>query len=263
MAGVSVDYYTRLEQGRERHPSPAILTVLARTLQLDPEEARHLRLLAGHAVGLTPGALPPGASSSGTPGAPGEAGPGCAPEQVRGLIAELLGAALPRPAYVLSPVNDVLAANDAALALLVGLDQWPAERRNTIRYIFLHPAARTLFADWPRIAADAVAHLHAISGLAPDDPALAALVAELSRKSEEFPRLWAERRVRALAVGRKAFAHPRVGPMTLDYEVLDVARSRQRLVVYGAASGSPDHDAMVLLTAGTPSMVPVAGGLSH
>lgn len=231
VAGVSVDYYTRLEQGRERNPSEAVLAALARALLLDDGEREHLLRLAAHAGN------PRRAQSDPVSG-----------RGVRSAVRQLLDALGPSPAYVLSRTNDMLASNSAGTALLSGIDQWPAERRNTIRYIFLHPTARTLFVDWNSIAHGAVAHLRATAGIAPNDPALSALIDELDVKSEEFSRIWRRHDVRRLSTGGKLFAHPQVGRMELSYEVLDVADAPQRLVVYQAAPGSTDDDAMRLLT---------------
>lgn len=230
IAGVSVDYYTRLEQGRESNPSDAVLEALARTLLLGAEEREHLFRIAAH-VGN-----PKRARTSLTPS-----------RQVRPAVRQLLETVGPSPAYVLSRTNDLLAANPAAIALLTGIDQWPAARRNTIRYIFLHPAARTLFANWNPIACGAVAHLRAMAGIAPTDQALVDLIEELDAKSEEFSRIWRLHDVQVLSTGRKLFEHPKVGRMDLNYEVLDISGAQQRLVVYQAEPGTPDDDAMQLL----------------
>ncbi|MDH6279866.1 helix-turn-helix transcriptional regulator [Prescottella agglutinans] len=230
IAGVSVDYYTRLEQGRERNPSEAVLEALARTLRLSTEEREHLFRLAAHV------------------GNPGRARATSAPtRQVRPAVRQLLDTVGPSPAYVLSRTNDLLASNPAGIALLAGIDQWPTSRRNTIRYIFLHPTARTLFVNWNTIAYDAVAHLRAMAGIAPNDSELAGLIEELNTKSEEFPRIWRLHDVRRLSTGRKLFDHPKVGRMELNYEVLDISRAQQRLVVYQAEPGTPNDDAVQLL----------------
>jgi transcriptional regulator with XRE-family HTH domain len=228
-ASVSVDYYTRLEQGRERHPSDTVLDSLAATLRLEGEEREHLFRVA---------------DSSGT-GRLRSTAPD--PRQVRPSVQELLNTLSPTPAYLLSRCNDLLAANPGGLTLLAGIDQWPPARRNTIRYIFLHPVARKLFVNWSTIASSAVAHLRAMAGLHPHDHALAELVDELHTKSEEFPRMWGQHDVRSLSTGHKTIDHPNVGGMELTYEVLDISDAEQRLVIYQATPGTPDHDAMMLL----------------
>lgn len=229
-AGVSVDYYTRLEQGRERNPSDAVLEALARALLLDPEEREHIFRLAAYAGNGSH------LRSASTPS-----------PNIRPAVRQLLETLGSSPAYVLSKTNDLLAANPAGTALLAGLDQWPASRRNTIRYIFLHPTARKLFVNWNSIAGGAVAHLRAMSGVHPHDSELANLIEELNTKSEEFPRMWRLHDICSLSTGRKLFDHPRVGRMELIYEVLNVSNAEHRLVVYQATPGTPDYDAMLLL----------------
>lgn len=242
IAGVSVDYYTRLEQGRERNPSDAVLEALARTLLLDGEEREHLFRLAAYVGNPKRGRSAPAPS-----------------RRVRPAIRQLLDTVGPSPAYVLSRTNDLLASNPAGTALLAGIDQWPAPRRNTIRYIFLHPTARTLFAEWNAIAYGAVAHLRAMAGIAPNNRELADLIDELDTKSEDFPRIWRLHDVRSLSTGLKLFDHPKVGRMELNYEVLDVSGADQRLVVYQAEPGTPDYDAMLLLNMlGSPTVKAVS-----
>lgn len=238
-AGVSVDYYTRLEQGRERHPSDAVLKALTGALLLNIEEGEHLLRLAAYAGGISrthQADLPT--------------------RQLRPGVSQLLQTLGTAPAYVLNANNDLLAANKAGAALLADLEQWPASRRNTIRYIFLHPTARKLFVNWSSVARDAVAHLRTMVGLRPTDPELANLIEELGTKSEEFPRLWRLHDICSMSTGRKLFDHPSVGAMDLSYEVLAVSGAEQRLVVYQASAGTRDHDAMLLLTLGTQSSSP-------
>ena len=149
---------------------------------------------------------------------------------------------------MLSRTNDLLAANPAGFQLLPGLAEWPARQRNTIRYTFLHPAARALWPDWEQKARGCVAHLHAVAGADPDAPDLAAIIGELIVKSPDFSRLWDRYEVRRMGDGEKVFRHPVVGTMTLAHESLDLTRTEgQRLVVYMAAPGTADYDAMVLL----------------
>ncbi|GIH93865.1 helix-turn-helix transcriptional regulator [Planobispora siamensis] len=227
LAGVSVDYYTRIEQGREIAPSDAVLDALARALRLTDDEHAHLLALADRAAGRTPRRRPPDRQ----PARPG--------------LRLLLDSLRPGPAYVLNEVNDVLAANPEGVALLAGLGEWPPARRNVIRYTFLHPAARTLFADWDRVARNSVAHLHTAELTAPEQAA--ALVAELSAASGEFAALWRRHEVWVKRGGRTAFRHPVIGSLTLANEVLATAGDGQRLLVYQAAPGTAEHDALVLL----------------
>jgi hypothetical protein len=163
----------------------------------------------------------------------------------------LLETLRPNPAYVLSRTNDVLAANPGGARLMPGMAEWPVPQRNTVRYTFLHPAARGLWPDWEQKARGCVAQLRAVAGSDPDAPDLAALVGELIVKSPDFGRLWERYEVRKMGDGQKIFYHPQVGTMTLSLEVLDLNRTDgQRIVVYMASRGTPDHDAMTLLDMG-------------
>ncbi|MEV4443003.1 helix-turn-helix transcriptional regulator [Streptomyces sp. NPDC049577] len=228
LAGVSVDYYTRIEQGRETAPSDAVLDALARALRLTDDEHAHLLALADRAAGRSPRRRP---------AAPRPVGPG---------LRLLLESVRPGPAYVLNETNDVLAANPEGLALMPGLDDWPPGRRNTIRYTFLHPAARTVFADWQRVARNCVAHLRTVEPSAPE--ATAALVAELSAADERFAALWDRHEVLVKRGGATAFDHPQIGRVTLPNEILTTPDHGSRLLLYQAAPGTPEHDALVLLS---------------
>ena len=231
LAGVSIDYYIRLERGKETRPSPSVLDALARALRLDAEETSYLRDLAQQAAR----------------GAAGDPRP--APSRtVRPTLLHMLEAVRPCPAYVIGRTNDMLAANPSGLHLMPGMADWPAKQRNTIRYTFLHPAARELWPDWETKARACVAHLRAVVGTAPDTPDLVALVGELVVKSPDFSRMWERYDVRKVGYGQKTFIHPEVGTITLSHEVLEIVRTHDlRLVVYSAEPGTPDHDAIVLL----------------
>ncbi len=239
LAGVSVDYYTRLERGKETRPGPAVVEALARALRLDDEERDYFRDLAAQAARRAPEPRPPLSRT------------------VRASVKQLLETVRPNPAYVVGRTNDLLAANPGGLRLLHGMADWPARQRNTIRYTFLHPAARTLFPDWEQKAKGGVAQLRAFAGSDPDAPDLAALIGELVVKSPDFNRLWERYEVRSIGEGSKTFHHPLVGTMTLTHEVMSLNRTDgQRVVIYMAPPGSPDHDAMTLLDLAAPD----AGG---
>ena len=230
LAGVSIDYYTRLERGRETRPSAAVIEALADALLLSPEERGFLRELAAQAARRAP-----------TP----RTQPSRAVRPTAKLLLETLR---PNPAYLVSRTYDLLAANPGGLRLMHGMSDWPVRQRNTIRYTFLHPAARTLWADWDVKAKGCVAHLRAVMGTHPDAPDLAALVGELMIKSPDFARLWERYEVRTIGDGQKTFHHPVVGTMTLLHEVLPLnLTDGQRITIYLAPAGTPDHDAMVLL----------------
>jgi transcriptional regulator with XRE-family HTH domain len=235
LAGVSIDYYIRLEQGRETNPSTAVLDALAGALLLDGEERTHLHELARH---------PPrtGQAFSRHPRPQDRTGA----EAVRPGIRQLLETLRPCPAYILSQISDVLAANPEALILFHGLADWPPTRRNTARYTFLHPAAQDLFVDWPHSAATTAANLRAVAAANPEAPGLADLIDQLTTHSPEFARLWQRYDVRLRRGEPKTFRHPQVGTITLAYEVLHLGDG-QRMSVYQATPGSADHDALKLL----------------
>ncbi|RMI32160.1 helix-turn-helix domain-containing protein [Nocardia stercoris] len=226
LAGVSVDYYTRIEQGRETAPSAAVLDALARALRLGDDEYEHLLALADRAAGRAPRRR---AARREPPPA--------------GLML-LLEAVRPGPAFVLNQVNDVLAANPEGLALFCGLADWPPLRRNMIRYAFCHPAAREVFPEWDRVARNSVAHLHAVE---PADPVgVAALADELCAAAPEFAAMWRQHEIWVKRGGETAFRHPVIGAITLANEVVTHADGH-RVLLYQAPPGSAAHDALTLL----------------
>ena len=233
LAGLSIDYYIRLEQGKETNPSTAILDGLARALHLTEEEHEHLYTLANHAARRA------------RPSSPHPA------QEVRAGIRLLLESVRPCPAYVQNGLNDIRATNPEGLALLAGIEEWPVHRRNTVRYVFCHPTARTLYPDWEATAAATVANLRARSLTAPDSPDLAALVSEVSAESAEFARLWRRYDLRYRRSEAKAFHHPEVGDFTLSFEVLNFDDGL-RLSVFQAEPGTADHDALKLLALAGP-----------
>ena len=239
LAGVSADYYVRLEQGRDRHPSEQVLEALARALALDDTEAEHLRRLA-------------------QPGPPARRRRDRA-ERVDPRIQRLLDAWPQTPAFVIGKRMDILAYNPLAAALLVGVGAFVGGDANMVRHIFLEPAARDFYPDWPRVAADTVATLRGVAGDDPDDPRLIELVGELSLKSADFGKLWARHDVRQKADGTKRMLHPVVGELELEYESFAVnSAPGQLLVTYTAAPGSASERALALLTtlAAVPSSDP-------
>ncbi|MFL1378692.1 MULTISPECIES: helix-turn-helix domain-containing protein [unclassified Nocardiopsis] len=244
LAGVSTDYYMRLEQGRERHPSPQVLDALARALLLDEEAAGHLRRLA-RADGLRSRG-PRRAERAGAQRA----------ERVGPQLLRLLDRWSGTPAFVLGPTLDLLARNPLARALHSGF----ATTDNMARMTFLDPAARVFHRDWDRAAAAVVAELHKAAGTRPDDPRLGALVGELSLKSTDFRVLWARHEVRGKGGGTKALHHAAVGDLDLHYESFTVNDSGgQQLVVYQAEPGSPSEEALALLGS-LHTAYPMTGG---
>ncbi|MEU9779862.1 helix-turn-helix transcriptional regulator [Streptomyces phaeochromogenes] len=230
LAGVSIDYYARLERGRETHPSPAVLDALAQALRLGETEHKHL-----HDLGLRAARRP--SPSQGMPSRSVDPGTEVLLERLR-----------PFPARVLSRTMDLLASNPGGLRSLTGIERWPVKQRNIARYVFLHPTARELFADWDVMIRGCVARLRALAGTDPDAPDLAELVDELRLKSPEFTQLWECYDVRAFAQGSKTLHHPEVGALTLRYQSLLIEGTPgHRLVTYYAMPGTPDYDAVVLL----------------
>ena len=229
LSGISIDYYVRLERGRETHPSPAVLDALARALHLDDAEHQHLRELATRAAQYAPEPSPPSRT---------------VPPHLK-LVLETLR---PSPAYVISRSMDLLAWNPGGLALFAGLADWPAGQRNIARYLFLHPTAPALFPDWDYQVRGCVARLRAQSGIDPDAPDLTHLVGELLLKSPDFAKLWERYDVVGRKKVRKTFHHPEVGVLTLSGQSMHLEGTPgQRLGVYTAEPGTADHDAMLLL----------------
>jgi transcriptional regulator with XRE-family HTH domain len=230
LAGISIDYYARLERGTETRPSPQVIDALSRALRLEESELDHLRSLAALAARSVP--EPPAAPS----------------HAVRPAVQLLLDTMRPHPAHVISRTGDLLAHNPGGLRLLAGIEQWPAGQRNVCRYAFLHPAARELFEDWGNQVRGCVGRLRALAGTDPDAPDLAQLVGELLLKSPEFARLWKRYDVRGRSHGRKTFHHPEVGELTLGYQSMTLnGTPGHGLVVYHAEPGTADHEAMIQL----------------
>ncbi|WP_405733280.1 helix-turn-helix transcriptional regulator [Streptomyces sp. NBC_01537] len=230
LAGISMDYYVRLERGKETRPSPSVVDALARALLLEEDEHEHLRSLAARAARTTP--EPPSAPS----------------RTVRPGVKLLLESLRPNPSYVVSRTNDLLAHNPAGLRLFAGIEEWPVKQRNVARYVFLHPAAREVLDDWEISLRGCVARLRALAGTDPDAPDLTRLVGELLLKSPEFVRLWERYDVRGNTQGRKTYHHPEVGTLTLGYQSMQLEGTPgHRLVTHYAEPGTPEHDAILLL----------------
>jgi transcriptional regulator with XRE-family HTH domain len=238
LAGVSVAYYTRLEQGLSTNASDGVLDALARALRLDADETAHLNALAH----------PPRAAHAVT-------GPRQRQERVRPSVATMLAALGDAPAILVGYRNDVLGWNPMGHALLFGHLPFdapgrPETRPNTFRLIFCDPHTRELYADWKKKAQDAVADLRLLSGRYPGDPRLTSLIGELSRNSQEFARLWAVHPVRQCRAIVRGFRHPLVGALTLNSEVMEFAQDTgQRLFIYTAEPDSPSDAGLRLLAA--------------
>ncbi len=228
-AGVSTDYYTRLEQGRNIHPSRSVLASVARALQLNDSESAHMYDLLENC----------GGQASNPP----------AVQRVRASMRQLLDAVGEVPAVVLGRRTDVLASNRMARLLFADFPAMAREQRNYTRWIMLDPGARVLFRDWHGAASDAVAALRADVGRHPGDPAATALVGELAVNSEEFRQWWARHTVARKASGTLALHHGVVGDLSLDFEHLILPDDTdQSLRIYTAKNGSPSQDALKLLS---------------
>jgi transcriptional regulator with XRE-family HTH domain len=226
LAGVSVEHYTRIEQGRGVRPSQQVLDAIAGALRLAPAERAHVADLARNASAAT-------ATGS---------------SEVRASVLRLLEQLDDHPAFVLDRQMDVLAWNRLAAALLGDFARLPPSERNMARLVFLDPRTIALYPDWEPVARETVAFLRRQAAADPGAPRLEALVGELSAASEPFRRWWASQDVRDKAAGVKRFAHPAAGPMELDYESLDVAGAAgQALVVYSAQPGTPSAAALAQL----------------
>ena len=227
LAGVSADYYLRLERGRDRNPSPQVLAALARVLHLDEVEHRYLLELA---------APPP------------RARPRRRAEQVPARLTHLL-APVGVPAFVEGRAFDVLAANPLAVALSPRLR--PGENR--LRSLLLDPEERVFHAEWEAATAEFVGAFRGSVGDSADDPRVVELVGELSLASARFRALWARHDVRRLPGGTASVHHPVVGELHLHRDKLPVAGLT--LVLYYADAGSPSADALQLLASLTPPAV--------
>jgi transcriptional regulator with XRE-family HTH domain len=232
LAGVSVDYYTRLERGHAQGASDAVLESLARALHLDEAERAHLFDLAR------------AASTHATARAPRRP----AMQQVRPSVQRILDSMTTTPAYVRNGRMDILAANLLGKALFAPVLESPAQPASAARFLFLDQSAPEFYVDWERQAQDTVAILRSEAGRNPHDRALSDLVGELSTRSESFRTWWAAHNVRFHRTGVKRFHHPVVGDLTLAYEALDLAADEGlRISAYSAEPGTPSHDALNLL----------------
>jgi transcriptional regulator with XRE-family HTH domain len=229
LAGVSADYYVRLEQGRDQHPSAQVLDALAQALQLDDDATAHLHRLAA----------PPRRRRRKSP----------PPEKVPAGILQLISTWSLTPAYVYDRYMDVLAANPLSTAVA----PYHAPGQNLVRAAFLDERVRDMYDSWERVTETTVAGLRALVGPDVDDPRLNELVGELSVRSERFRQLWARHDVRPKRSGKSVLQHPQVGPLELSYEKLPIPDTNcLTLVIHHAEPGSPSAQALVLLAAMIP-----------
>ncbi|MCX4818967.1 helix-turn-helix transcriptional regulator [Streptomyces sp. NBC_01142] len=228
LAGVSVAYYTRLEQGNSRNVSTAVLDAIARALRLSDAERDHLTHLAK-----------PTQKKHRRMGRP---------QQLRPALQQLIDAMDGVPAYVIGRRLDILGWNRMARALLGDFAALPPQERNMARLVFLDPNAPDLYVDWQCKATEVVSLLRMYAGCSADDPQLPGLVGELSVRSEEFRTLWAAHTVSEKGHGAKRLRHPLVGEMTLSYETLRLPDDHDlSLVAYHAEPGTRSAESLRLL----------------
>jgi transcriptional regulator with XRE-family HTH domain len=227
LAGVSVDYYVRLERGRNLNVSESVLDAIARALRLSDLERTHLFTLAK----------------------PSRARPRALPSQrVRPGLRLVLDSLTDVPALVLGRRMDVLATNRMARALYADFAALPARSRNMARLIFLDDTIRSLYVDWEGAARGVVASLHLYAGRHPHDPALAELVGELSVRDQDFRHWWADHDVFERTHGVKHYRHPVVGELILGYEAFTPADDPdQTLGISTVEPGSPSEERLRLL----------------
>lgn len=233
LAGVSTDYYSRLEQGRRITPSESVVAAIAGALELDAAGRLHLE----HLIGSQP-ALNPRRTTT--------------VQKIRPGLHQFLDALDGQPAFVLGRRTDILASNRLARALLVDFDGLPARERNYARWVLLSEESRELFVDWEVQARAAVESLRLEVGKYPQDRAAQELVAEIADQSADFRTWWAEHRVYQRTFGSKRLRHPIVGELTVDYESLSFPGDPdQTLFVYTTPAGSSSRHALDLLASWT------------
>ena len=227
LAGVSVDYYARLEQGRARNVSESVLTAVADALRLDDLERRHLAELLR----------------------PTESDPE-KPVRSRAALRSMIYALDPTPAMLYGPHMEVLAVNRMGALLFDDFAAMPVSERNLVRWMFLNPKARQVYPDWSEIAQQLVAILRLAAGTNGDGSRKSALVRDLSGQSDEFARFWSDHRVFQHTHGPKRIHHEAVGTMTLNYETLVPPSDPDlRVIVYTADVGSPSQEKLETLSA--------------
>ena len=233
-AGVSTDYYVRLEQGRDQHPSPQVLDALARALQLDEDATAHLHRLANR---------PTLRRRRNT-----------RPERAPEGIVKMIQLWSETPAFVEGRYTDVLAVNSLATALA----PYYVVGNNLLRATFLDPMVRQMYDDWEQLTARAVAALRSLAGPDADDPRLNDLVGELSIRCDRFRQLWARHDARPKRSGSARLEHPVVGPLELSAEKLPIADTdRQLLIIFHAEPGSRSAHALAELASATVAPSPL------
>jgi transcriptional regulator with XRE-family HTH domain len=222
LAGISTEYYLRLEQGRDHQPSDQVLDGLARALHLDEDASSYLRALARPA-----------------PRRRGRS----VPERCDPAVQTLIDSWLLTPTFVLNRSMTILASNPVARAL----SHLFAPGENILRAAFLEPEMRMLYRDWDRLTTRIVPFLRAVLGAEPPDRELLELIGELSIASKRFATLWARHDVKHRSTGSTGFYHPQVGPLDLHYTILHLPEQRQMIITYHADPGSSSEENLRLL----------------
>ncbi|MFJ1793372.1 helix-turn-helix transcriptional regulator [Kitasatospora griseola] len=231
LAGMSSDYYAKIERGHLAGVSPEVLDALARALRLDDAETEHLHALAR-------AANPAPARRRARP----------ASETVRPSLQRFLDAITAAPAWIVDQRADVLATNPLARALLAPLLDDPDARGNTARFTFLSPAARSFYLEWERTADASAANLRTAAGRDPRDKALTDLIGELAARSDAFSTRWSAHAVRLHRTGTKRIRHPDVGDLELVYEGVELPdHPGWTMYAYTSAPGSPTEERVKLL----------------
>jgi transcriptional regulator with XRE-family HTH domain len=230
LAGISSEYYTRLERGNATGVSESVIDGIAHALQLDEAERAHLLDLLRTAGSTRPPRRRP------------------APQRVRPTVQRVLDSMRGTPAFVLNGRLDVLAANTLGRALYSPVYADPLRPPNNARFVFLDPHASDFFREWDKVANDTVALLRAEVGRDPYDRRLSDMIGELSTRSDEFRVRWAAHNVRIHTTGVKLLHHPVVGDVDLPFESFPLAADpSQSLLTYTAEPDSPSQDALNLL----------------
>ncbi|WP_250280160.1 helix-turn-helix transcriptional regulator [Frankia sp. Cppng1_Ct_nod] len=245
LAGVSIDYYVRMERGNLAGASDAVLDGLATALQLDEAEREHLFDLA-RAATPAPARTRRTKFTGVTDG-----------------IQQVLDAITDAPAWVRNARHDVLATNRLARALYAPVLADPRRPANTARFIYLDPAAPAFFVGWERAADDVAAMLRSEAGRNPQDKQLMELIGELSTRSEDFRTRWAAHNVRFHRTGQKKLHHPVVGALDLNFEAMEFpSHPGLTLLTYTAPAGTPTADGLKLL-ANWAAAAEAAGDPAH
>ncbi|MFD3452792.1 helix-turn-helix domain-containing protein [Streptomyces sp. NPDC058691] len=232
LAGVSVDYYVRLERGNLSGASDSVLDGVARALHLDDAERQYLHDLARRAP------------------APAAARRRAPARRLRPALQYMLDAIGDAPAFIHNERQDLLITNHLARALYAPLLADPRRPANIARFIYLDPAARAFLPDWDRAADDIAAMLRGEAGRNPYNKDLSDLIGELSTRSEIFRKRWAAHNVRQHRTGPKKLHHPAVGELELNFETMSLSSDAAlTLVIYTAAPGTSSADALRLLSA--------------